>query len=151
MAGKKASGASYAPLTQAYTQINGRPVRFVMPHPLKFANGQVDVPNDVQADIYRLLFNPFEVVPPEKQFLYDQRYHRSLLYLYQLVCTPRVQLDEDEEGEISALELGWPDLMAGFQFFRYGPSEPVSLADDQDAGAGAATPSTGDDVPPRAE
>lgn len=136
---KTVSGATYAPLTQDYIQTNGRPVRFSMPHPLKFANGQIDVPNQVQAEIYRLLFDPFEIIPPEKQLLYDQRYHRSMLYIYQLVCNPRVQLDEEEEGEISALELAWPDLMAGFQFFRYGPSKPVSITTDQDAGESATT------------
>lgn len=149
MAAKKASGAGVmpAPLEQAYILRNGRAIRFVMPDLFAFASGKADIPNQAQAEIYRLIYGTYAEPPPEQQFIYDQRYMRSLFYIAQLVIAPRVRLEADEEGEIDVRELTLPDLMACFSFFRYGPSLPLSNAESGDAGAGAAPASTGDDVP----
>ena len=153
MRSKKDSGAATgpAPLSEAHTLLNGREVRFVMPDMFAFASGKADIPNQVQAEIYQLIYRGNDEPTPEKQFFYDQRWSRTLYYIAQMCIHPRVKLEADEEGEIDVRELALSDLLACFSFFRYGPPPPVSAAADQNAGESAATPSTGDDVPPPAE
>lgn len=152
MASKKASGAeTFAPLEQAYMLLNGRHVRFLMPDMFAFASGRVDMPNSAQAAIYRLIFTGVETPPPEKQFIYDQQWTRSMFYVAQLCIAPRVRLEPGEEGEIDVRELSIADLLACFSFFRYGPPLPLSFAADTHVDAGAAVAPTGDDVSPLAE
>jgi hypothetical protein len=134
----RATAQAYAPLTQAYTLLNGRPVQFSMPDMFAFASGNIDVPNDVQAAIYRLLYRGAESVSEPQQLIYDQRWTRSMYYVAQLCIAPRVRLEADEEGEIDVRELMLDDLLACFSFFRYGPPPALPAAADQDAGQGTA-------------
>lgn len=146
MTKKQSGAASYAPLSQAYTLLNGRAVRFVMPDMFAFASGNIDIPNDAQAAIYRLIFRGDEKVTDAQQLVYDQRWSRSMYFIAQLCIEPRVKLEADEEGEIDVRELALDDLLACFSFFRYGPPPPLSAAEDQDAGARAGAAHAGDDV-----
>lgn len=150
---KKDSGAGStpAPLEQDYTLLNGRAVRLVMPDLFAMANGKADIPNQAQAEVYRLLYGDGEPIAPAQQLLNDQRYMRSLFYTAQLVICPRVRLDDEEEGEIDRRELALPDLMACFSFLRYGPPPPVPAPTDRDARTGGAAAPAGDAVPPGAE
>jgi hypothetical protein len=139
--------AAYAPLTQAYTLLNGRPVQFVMPDMFAFASGSIDIPNDVQAAIYRLIYRGAESVADAQQLIYDQRWTRSMYYVAQLCIAPRVRLEADEEGEIDVRELMLDDLLACFSFFRYGPPPALPAAADQNAGQGAGIDRTDEALP----
>lgn len=126
---------AFGPLRQEYTLLSGRVVVFEMPDLFAFANGQTQIPNSAQLDIYELLYRPAPV-DPKQQLLSDQQFTRSLFYTAQLVITPHVKLDDDEEeGEIDRRELALSDLLAAFSFLRYGPARPFSTAKDTDTGA----------------
>jgi hypothetical protein len=144
-------GHGPAPLTQAYTLLNGRAVTFEMPDLFAMASGQADIPNAAQAEIYRLLYGDGEAVAPAQQLVNDQRYMRSLFYTAQLVIRPRVRLDDEEEGEIDRRELALSDLLAAFSFLRYGPPPALPAPIYQNDRADTETAPIGGDVPSSTE
>ena len=147
---KKASGVAIP--STPYTLASGREVTFTMPDLFALASGRLDVPNEAQAELFRLLYDGGFDATPAQQLLSDQRYMRSLFHTAQLIISPRVRLDDDDaDGVIDRRELALPDLLAAYSFLRYGPSKALPAAEAGDAGAGADAGETGDAVPPGAE
>lgn len=112
---------TFTPPTQPYTLASGRTVTFTQPDLFDLASGKVDLPNSAKLDIWHLLYRA-GLDDPTQQLLSDERYARSLYYAAQLVTTPRIRLDdEDDAAIIDRRELGLPDLLAAYNFLRYGP------------------------------
>jgi len=139
----EAAGASpYAPAGQDYTLQSGRTVRFETPDLFAIAEGRMDIPNEVAADLFQLIYRGRPPAQPVEQFLADQKHTRSLFYAAQLVIAPRIKLeDDDETGVIDRRELGMPDLGAAYSFLLFGPPpppppEPVDGADVSQGQAG---------------
>ena len=138
----KQATAGVAPVSTPYTIQSGREVRFETPDLFALANGRMDIPNEVAADLFQLIYRGRPAAQPVEQFLIDQKHTRSLFYAAQLVIVPRVKLeDDDETGVIDRRELGMPDLGAAYSFLLFGPAtiatpESSDGADArQDAGA----------------
>lgn len=131
----KAEKAGAEPVSTPYTLQSGREVRFHTPDLFALASGQMDIPNEVAADLFQLIYRGRPAAQPVEQFLIDQKHTRSLFYAAQLVITPRVKLeDDDETGVIDRRELGMPDLGAAYSFLLFGPAtvatpEPPDGAD----------------------
>lgn len=129
-----ADNKAFGPLRQEYTLRSGRSVIFEMPDLFAFANGQTQIPNSAQLDVYELLYGSSSEEPKQK-LISDQQYMRSLFYTTQLVTVPRVRLEDEEEGEIDRRELALSDLLAAFSFLRYGPTRPIPTAENTDTDA----------------
>ncbi len=138
---------NFGPIRRDYTLASGRPVVFEQPDMLAFASGKIEMPSQAKLDVWHLLYRA-GVDDPAQQLLSDERYARSLYYAAQLVITPRVRLDDDDEGEIDRRELALPDLLAAYTFLRFGPPAPAARRDDR---AGETAAHSGGDVPQGAE
>lgn len=148
MTKKADQGAEIAPITRPYTIASGRTVTFAQPDLFDLASGKVELPNSAKLDIWSLLLRGGED-DPKQQLLSDEKYIRSLYYCAQLVATPRVKLDdEDEEGVVDRREWSLTDLLASFRFLRFGPPSPPQGGEFS---SGEAAASAGGGLPSSAE
>lgn len=115
----------YGPVSASITIASGRPCRMVQPDQFALASGEIDIPNSAKRDIWELVlrYAP-QSNDPSEQLLADEKWVRSHYYMAQLVLEPRVKLDEDDEkGVIDRRELSLPDLLAIYDFWRFGPAK----------------------------
>ena len=97
---------------------------------LKFADGSFDIPNQYQADIYELIYGNGTMASVVAQLNYNKQRLRGLYALFSLVCVkPRFVLDDEDRqsGEIGPRHVGWIDVMAAYNFFRFGPTRSLSF------------------------
>lgn len=127
---------SLAPLSQLWELTNGRGVvTFEMPDMMKFADGSFDIPNQYQADIYELIYGNGTMASMVAQLNYNKQRLRGLYALFSLVCVkPKFVLDDEDrvDGEIGPRNVGWIDVMAAYNFFRFGPTRSLSVTEDKE-------------------
>ncbi len=125
IANNGATHNNVAPLSQDWRLANGQMATFEMPNMLKFANGSFDIPNDLQAEIYELIYgNGTMSIHPMEQLNFSRHKLRGLYALFAIVCVnPIFVLDDDlrEAGQIGPRNVGWIDVSAAYNFFRLGP------------------------------
>ena len=127
---------SLAPLSQVWQLTNStQEVRFEMPDMLAFANGSFEIPNQFQADIYELIYGSGSFSNAVEQLNYDKRKLRGLYALFSIVCVePKFVIDDEDRvaGEIGPRNVGWVDILAGYNFFRFGPvrSLPITAREE---------------------
>lgn len=127
---------SLAPLSQVWQLTNNRKtVLFEMPDMTKFADGSFDIPNSYQADIYELIYGNGTFASVAAQLNYNKQRLRGLYALFGLVCVkPKFVLDDEDRqiGELGPRNVGWIDVMAAYNFFRFGPTRSLSATEDQE-------------------
>jgi hypothetical protein len=132
--GASDSNGSLAPLSQVWELTNGRGVvTFEMPDMMKFADGSFDIPNQYQADIYELIYGNGTMASVAQQLNYNKQRLRGLYALFSIVCvTPKFVLDDEDRlaGEIGPRSVTWIDVMAAYNFFRFGPTRSLPLTTD---------------------
>lgn len=125
------SERSLAPLSQLWELTNGRGVvTFEMPDMMKFADGSFDIPNQYQADIYELIYGNGTMVSVVEQLNYNKQRLRGLYSLFSIVCVkPKFVIDDEDrlEGEIGPRSVTWIDVMAAYNFFRFGPTRSLPV------------------------
>lgn len=129
-----------APLSQEWILATGQRARFEMPDMLAFADGSFEIPNDAQAAIYALVYSTGQEVAPLARLAADRERLRGLYALFAIVCaSPRLVLaDEDRQADdLHPRQLAYTDLLAAYNFFRYGPAPLVPAAPAEEPGAGA--------------
>lgn len=130
------TATTYAPPVLPYTLSSGRPVAFTQPDLFDLASGNIELPNQAKLDVWGLLLRGGDD-DPAQQLLSDEKYIRSLYYAAQLVTSPRVRLDdEDESAVVDRREWSLVDLLAAFRLLRYGVPATAArqeLATGQDA------------------
>lgn len=133
--------AGAAPLSQEWVLACGVRARFEMPDLFAFADGSFEIPNDAQAAVYKLIYGDGGAeVAPMAQLHADRERLRGLVALFTVVCaSPRVVIDDEarQPGEIGPRQVAWTDLLAAYNFFRYGPSPFLPAAAAEEPGAGA--------------
>jgi len=147
----KAKAADYAPATRPYTLSSGRPVTMTTPPQLDLASGDINIPNQVKLDIWDLLMAGRVMVESDSERLIGrERWARAHFHMAQLVLGVRITglADDDAEGAIDQREFSLPDLLAIYDFWRFGP--PATAADN-DAGPGQDAALAGGGLPPSAE
>jgi hypothetical protein len=144
MAKKQEPAPTYGPAMRDYTLSSGRPVRLVQPDMLDLASGKVDLPNAAKSDVWNLLLRYRADADPAQQLLADEKWIRSHYYLAFLALDPPLKLDDDDDakGVIDRRELSLPDLLAIYDFCRFGRAPD---APDWEPGADRQTlPAVGD-------
>ncbi len=128
---------SLAPLSQEWELTNGRGVVvFEMPDMLKFADGSFDIPNSYQADIFELIYGNGTMSSAMAQLVFNRQKLRGLYALFSLVCVkPKFVIDNEDRqvGEIGPQHVGWIDVLAAYNFFRFGPTRAFSTTTGEDA------------------
>lgn len=147
---KKTETPTYGPASMPYTISSGRPCRLVQPPLFDLASGKIDMPNSAKSDVWTLLLRYSTGDDPAQQLLADEKWTRSHFYAAQLALEPRLKLDEDDEkGVIDQRELSIPDLLAIYDFCRFGlPAKPST---DRQPGNGADAGQSGDGLPSATE
>lgn len=135
---KSTTPETYAPASAPITIASGRACLMVQPDQYALASGEIDIPNSAKRDIWELVLRyNAKLADPAEQLLADEKWVRAHYYMAQLVLTPRLKLDDDDEkGVIDRRELSLPDLLAIYDFWRYGPARPAANPehrDDQEA------------------
>lgn len=146
--GASDSQGSLAPLSQVWQLTNSRDtVLFEMPNMIEFANGSFDIPNQMQADIYELIYGNGSFASMAAQLNYNKQRLRGLYALFSIVCVkPKFVLDDEErqEGEIGPRNVGWIDVMGAYNFFRFGPTRSLPTSENQEPELVTATLITSD-------
>lgn len=129
----------YGPAGQDYVLASGRKVRFEQPDLYAIAEGQADLPNEVAAEIFNLIFRGRRTVDLAQLYTADTKHMRTLYRAAQQVIVPRLKLeDDDEDGVIGRREVSVPDLGAAYNFlvlFAAPPSPPAQPESDSVAPA----------------
>ena len=146
----RATMTDHAPSSSPYTLSSGRVVTFVQPDLFDLASGKIDLPNSAKRDVWDLLLRYQATAKPDEQLIADERWIRSHYYAAQLVIAPRLKLDDDDaDGVIDRKELSLPDLLAVYDFLRFGPQN--APATDRERGADQDLTPLSDGVPPESE
>ncbi len=140
----KAEAPTYGPASMPFVLSSGRHCMLVQPDMYALASGKIDMPNRAKLDIWDLLLRYSTGDDPTQQLLSDEKWIRSHFYAAQLALEPRLKLDDDDaEGVIDRRELSLPNLVAIYDFSRFGlPSEPPARGESGD-GENTALPSDG--------
>lgn len=127
---------SLAPLSQVWELTNGRgTVTFEMPDMMEFADGSFDIPNQYQADLYELIYGNGTFGSAIAQLVYNKQRLRGMYALFSLVCVkPKFVLDNEDRqpNEIGPRNVSWIDVLAGYNFFRFGPARLLPATTDQE-------------------
>ncbi len=147
---KEKSTPTYGPASKPFVLSSGRLCTLVQPDMYELASGRIDLPNQAKLDVWDLLLRYNTTDDPTQQLLSDEKWVRSHYYAAQIALQPRLKLDDDDaEGVIDRRELSLPNLLAIYDFCRFGlPTKATAYREPGD-GQDAASPSDG--VPPAAE